>query len=137
MEEFLILLKNEHRQLLALAGEMEDLLPSASMDTVAAPTQMRVRQLLEQIIALLAVHGEKEGEALFPMLRARLPETDHWQIRMTEIQDEAIVVEARHLIDWCAGSAPPAARFREHGVRLARWLREHVLIEEERLFPRL
>jgi hypothetical protein len=31
----------------------------------------------------------------------------------------------------------PVARCRESGARLVRWMREHVLIEEERLFPRL
>jgi len=138
MQKLLIGLQEEHRQLLALARELEPLLPPASAGTITVPARTKVRRLLEQLIALLTAHGERERDELFPSLRARLPESDHWQIRMTEIQDEAIVVEARHLIDWCEESATPSvARFREHGLRLARWLHEHVLIEEERLFPRL
>lgn len=129
-------LKREHQQALALAGELEGLLPPPRAENHLAYVQ--IRQPLERLIALLSEHGKRETEFLFPVLLSRLPQTDHWQIRMLEIQDEAIGVEAHHLLDWCrAPSPPPSAQVREHGLRLVRWLREHVAVEEERLFPRL
>jgi len=138
LPELVALLKGEHQTLLALARDLETVLPAPRAKSVAVSTQPKLRQFLDRIIALLTAHGRMETEALFPALLARLPHSDHWQVRMLEIQDEAILVEAGHLRDWCAeAQAPPAARFREHGVRLERWLREHVAIEEERLFPRL
>jgi len=82
--------------------------------------------------------AKREAVRFFPALLAKLPKSDHWQIRMMEIQDEALGVETRHLPDGCTVTpAPSPARFRESGVRLIRWLREHVQIEEERLFPHL
>jgi len=135
--DLVALLKEEHQTLLALARELEAVLPSPRAKSVAVSTQPKLKQFLGRIIALLTSHGKMETQVLFPALLSRLPQSDHWQVRMLEIQDEAILVEAGHLRDWCADSSPPAARFREHGVRLVRWLREHVAIEEERLFPKL
>jgi len=136
MRELLTQLRDEHGRALALAKELEERLPPPSLKMSAAPATLKPP--LERLIALLTEHGKKESERLFPVLLSRLPDSDHWQVRMLEIQDEAIVVEAGHLLDWCkAPSTPPLATVREHGVRLVRWLREHVAIEEERLFPRL
>jgi len=134
MQELLARLKDEHGELLVLAQQLEGVLPSPSSKTVGKAAELL--WLLERISALLIEQGKKEMDRLFPALFARLPEADHWQLRMMEIQDEAIAVEARHLIDWCAGTTPDD-RFREHGLRLARWMCERVSIEEERLFPRL
>jgi hypothetical protein len=136
MRDLLLQLKREHEQALAIAKELEGFLPLPSSKDAAPSAQLP--PLLERLIVHLSEHGKKETEALFPTLLARLPKTDHWQVRMLEIQDEAIGVEARHLLDWCAlPSPPPSARVREHGLRLVRWLREHAAVEEERLFPRL
>jgi len=138
LPELIALLKEEHREALAFSHELEAVLPAPRAQVVAASTRPKLKQLLDRVINLLAAHGKREVEVLFPLLLARLPKTDHWQVRMLEIQDEAILVEAGHLRDWCAEApAPSAARFREHGVRLVRWLREHVAIEEERLFTKL
>jgi hemerythrin superfamily protein len=132
MKEFLDHLKDDHRRLLALSEELEQALAGTLTDAA------RLQQLCGQIIMLLTSHGRREVETLFPALKASLPTTDRWQIAMLEIQDEAILVEAQHLLDGCADpAAMPVARFRESGARLVRWMREHVLIEEERLFPRL
>jgi hemerythrin-like domain-containing protein len=136
MVDLLDLLRREHQQALALAGELEGFLPPQKVKNRLASAQ--IRQPLERLIALLSSHGKRETESLFPVLLSRLPRTDHWQIRMLEIQDEALGVEARHLLDWCrAPLPPPSEQVREHGLRLVRWLREHVAVEEERLFPRL
>jgi iron-sulfur cluster repair protein YtfE (RIC family) len=136
MRDLLLQLTREHEQALAIANELEGFLPLPSSKDAVPSAQLPL--LLERLIALLSEHGKKETEALFPTLLARLPKADHWQVRMLEIQDEAIGVEARHLLDWCALPSPPSsARVQEHGLRLVRWLREHVAVEEERLFPRL
>ncbi|HTP42691.1 MAG TPA: hemerythrin domain-containing protein [Nitrospiria bacterium] len=136
MRDLLIQLKREHEQVLDLARELEGFLPPPKSNNALQTAQLRMS--LERLTVLLAEHGKKETDLLFPELLSRLPKSDHWQVRMLEIQDEAIGVEARHLLDWCTTpTAPPLARVREHGVRLVRWLREHVAIEEERLFPRL
>jgi hypothetical protein len=99
MQDLLIQLKREHAQALNLARELEGVLPPPTSNTTLQPAQLRTS--LERLIALLAVHGKRETEHLFPELLSRLPKSDHWQIRILEIQDEAIGVEARHLLDWC------------------------------------
>jgi len=138
MPELVAILQEEHQRLIAFAHELETVLPAPRAKTIAASTRPKLKQLLTQVITLLTAHGKMEAEALFPALLSRLPQADHWQVRMLEIQDEAILVETGHLRDWCAEAhAAPAARLREHGVRLVRWLREHVAVEEERLFPQL
>jgi len=129
-------LMDEHRRLLALVGELEAILPDKS---ARPPDLTRFRPLLERLIELLTAHGQLEMTELFPILQKRLPENDQWQIKMLEIQDEAIFTEARHLLEWMLDHPSPAssARLREDGARLIRWAREHVGFEEERLFPRL
>ena len=137
MNKLVNLLVEEHRRLLALTKEMEEVLPPKS--SARSPDRTRLKQLLEQFIELLTTHGQLEVTELFPALEKRLPKADHWQIKMLEIQDEAILSEARHLYEWLV-EHPPAASFgkrREDGARLIRWSKEHVGFEEDRLFPRL
>jgi hemerythrin-like domain-containing protein len=136
MKELVDLLVEEHRRLLALSGELEVILPSKS---ARPPDRPRLRRLLEQFIELLTAHGQLEVTELFPALEKRLPQADHWQIKMLEIQDEAILSEARHLHEWLL-EHPAAASLgtrQEDSARLIRWTREHVGFEEERLFPPL
>ncbi|MEW6324553.1 MAG: hemerythrin domain-containing protein [Nitrospirota bacterium] len=131
-------LKEDHRQLLALAGEAEALLVLESPSMMPPPERERLRACLQRLIELLAAHGRIEEQQLFPALRLRLAEADHWQVKMIEVQDEAILTLARDLAAWSAGAAScPPEWVRESGSRLLRWLHEHVVIEEERLFPKL
>jgi hemerythrin-like domain-containing protein len=136
MKHLVNFLIEEHRRLLVLIGEMEGILPPKS---ARPPDRTRLQQLLEQFIELLTTHGRLEVTKLFPALEQRLPKADHWQIKMLEIQDEAILSEARHLHEWLQ-EHPPTASFgarREDSARLIRWAHEHVKFEEERLFPPL
>jgi len=136
MKKLVKLLVEEHRRLLVLTGELEAILPRKS---ARPPDRTRLKQLLEQFIELLTAHGRLEVTELFPALEKRLPQADHWQIKMLEIQDEAILSEARHLHEWLLEhpSTAPFEQRREDGARLIRWSKEHVGFEEERLFPRL
>ena len=136
MKRLVNLLTEEHRRLLAMTGELEMILQPKSP---RPPDRARLRQLLEQFIELLTAHGRLEVTELFPALQKRLPKADHWQIKMLEIQDEAILSEACHLHEWLL-EHPSDASFeqrREDCARLIRWSKEHVGFEEERLFPRL
>jgi hemerythrin-like domain-containing protein len=130
------LLVEEHRRLMALIEALDAIL---SPKVIPPANHTKLRQLFEQVIHLMAAHGETERKKLLPALQRRLPEADHWQIKMLEIQDEAILSEARHLHEWLVEHPPPASfeRLRKDGVRLIRWAREHIGFEEERLFPRL
>jgi len=136
MKKLVDLLVEEHRRVLALTGELEAILPPKS---ARPPDRAQLRHVLEQFIELMTTHGQLEVTELFPALEQRLPQADHWQIKMLEIQDEAILSEARHLHEWLL-EHPDTASFgtrREDGVHLIRWSKEHVGFEEERLFPRL
>jgi hemerythrin-like domain-containing protein len=136
MKQLVNLLIDEHRRLLGLIGEMEGILPPKS---TRPPDRTRLRQLLAQFIELLTTHGRLEVTKLFPALEKRLPKADHWQIKMLEIQDEAILSEASHLHEWLQ-EHPPTASFearREDSARLIRWTYEHIEFEEGRLFPPL
>ena len=136
MKKLLDLLKEEHRRLLALTGELSVILSSASD---RSDDRARLRQLLEQILELKTNHGQKEVAELFPALERVLPQDDYWQIKMLEMQEESILSEVRHLHERMAEnfSADLLKRFREDGGRVNRWMQEHVKFEEERLFPRL
>lgn len=136
MKKLVDLLVEEHRRLLALSGELEVVLPPQS---ARSPDRTRLRRLLEQFIELLTTHGQLEVTELFPALEKRLPKADHWQIKMLEIQDEAILSEARHLQEWLLEhpADDSLGKRREDSARLIRWAREHVSFEEERLFPQL
>ncbi len=136
MKKLVNLLVEEHRRLLALTGEMEAILRPKS---ARPPDRTRLKQVLEQFVELLTTHGQLEVTELFPALEKRLPKADHWQIKMLEIQDEAILSEARHLSEWLL-EHPATASFGtrlEDSARLIRWSKEHVSFEEDRLFPRL
>lgn len=137
MKKLVELLVEEHRRLLLLTVEMETILPPTS---ARPPDRARLKHLLDQFIELLTTHAQLEVTELFPALEKRLPKADHWQIKMLEIQDEAILSEARHLSEWLLehpATAPFGKQRREDGTRLIRWSREHVGFEEDRLFPRL
>ena len=131
-------LKDDHRQLLALAGEAQALLAGESPRAMPPPDHERLQMCLRQLIDLLQSHGRLEDAELFPALRRRLPEADHWQIKMVEIQDEAVLMLANDLQGWATGVSSFSPEWvQENAARLLRWLHEHVAIEEERLFPRL
>jgi len=136
IKKLLNLLKEEHRRLLTQTEELSAILSASSIRPV---DHARCGQLLQQFLELKTAHGQKEVAELFPALEQALPQTDYWQIKMLEIQEEAILSEARHLYEWMANHPASASfeRLREDGARLIRWMREHVDFEEERLFPRL
>jgi len=129
-------LMEEHRRLMALIKALDAIL---SPKSIPPADHTKLRQLFEQVIELMVTHGELERVKLLPALQRCLPEVDHWQIKMLEIQDEAILSEARHLHEWLVEHPFPASfeRLQKDGVRLIRWAREHIGFEEERLFPRL
>lgn len=140
MQTLLNRLEQEHHQLQEMAEEIGRIFAGdvAAMAQVA-PDRQRLVAALRDMMELLQSHEQQEKLALFPILQRMLPKDDHWQIKMMEIQSEAIISEATHLHDWAMGSAPAlsTARLRETMARLLRWLREHVVMEEERFFSKL
>ena len=132
------ILKEEHRQLLSEVGELERIVTGLT-NRLSPTVQEELKELLQRFIQLLSSHIEGEASNFFPNLKARLPETDHWQLAMLETQYEMLLSEAQHLHELVSGvpSSIPVDRLKEGGVHLVRWLREHVMIEEERLFPKL
>lgn len=136
--DFIDTLKEDHRRLLIQVGELEKMLTGLT-DPISAAARNGIRELLQRCIELLKSHDEREKAELFPVLRSRLPESDEWQVGMIEIEDEMILREAQHLYELASdvSSSVPVARLKEGGARVIRWLRVHVKVEEERLFPRL
>ena len=136
MIELVNLLKEDHRRLLTLAGQLEAILSAKS---VSPSDRLQLRHLLEQFIELMTTHGQTETQQLYPALQTCLLEVDHWQIKMLEPGDEAILSEACHLLEWLVDN-PEVTSFGQRqidGARLIRWAREHIGFEEQRLFPRL
>jgi len=129
-------LEGDHRRLLTLAGQLEAILSTKSVNPSDC---QRLQHLLEQFTELMTTHGQTETRELCPALQKCLPEVDHWQIKLLEPGDEAILCEARHLLEWLEDN-PAATSFGQlqmDGARLIRWAREHIGFEEQRLFPRL
>jgi hypothetical protein len=58
---------------------------------------------------------------------------------MTETQDEMLLQEVRHLHELVSGlpSSVSVEQLKRSMAYLVQWLREHVRIEEEDLFPKL
>lgn len=128
----------DHQRLLVVAKGLEGTLPELT-DSLNPTALDKLRRQLQQLIELLSSHGERERNGLFPVLRNRLPRADYWQIGMTESQDEMLLNEIRHLHELV--SNPPLSvsvdQLRKNVTHFIRWLREHVRIEEEDLFPKL
>jgi len=138
MREILERLTAEHRQLLTQAEAIGSALSAHHAFENTPAARRRVHHLLQPFIERLKGHAESELKELFPVLRDRLPHADEWQVRMLEIQDEALLALAHDLLDWSANhSTLPVTQVQEKAARLIRWMEEHVTIEEERLFPRL
>jgi hemerythrin-like domain-containing protein len=129
-------LLKEHRQLIALTGEMETMIRDLN-DPVSPVVEGKFRGLIDPLIELLIAHDELERRELFPILQERIPEANQWQVRMVEVQDEMILAEARHFQEHFSGSPSPASaeRIKKKGAQLFRWIREHVAVEEQNLFP--
>jgi hemerythrin-like domain-containing protein len=129
-------LLKEHRRLIAMTGEMETMIKGLK-DPVGRVVQGRFRGLIDRLIELLKVHDELEKRELFPILQNRIPEGNLWQVGMMGVQDEMILAEARHFQELFPGSPSPASaeRIRESGAHLVRWIREHIAVEEQNLFP--
>jgi hemerythrin superfamily protein len=131
-------LKKDHRWLLQLAAALEQAVSAEFTHPGTSAARWEIQELLAQLIELLNAHGQKEEVEFFPTLRARLPESDRWQLKMVEVQDEAILMLANDLYGWSTGASSfPPEWVQENSARLLRWLQEHVVVEEERLFPRL
>lgn len=131
-------LKVDHRRLLIQVEELEKILTGLT-DPLSTAARNGIRQPLQRCIELLKSHDEREKAELFPLLRSHLPENDEWQVGMMEIEDEMILREVRSLHDLAsdASSSLPIEELKKSGTRLIRWVRTHVKVEEERLFPRL
>jgi hemerythrin-like domain-containing protein len=129
-------IKEGHRKLLAQAGELEGILTGLG-GSFGPTAQEEFRQLLRRFIELLASHSKLETTEFFPMLQGHLSEANRWQVRMVEIQDEVILRQACQLYELSSGvsSSVPVERLKEDGTYLVRWVREHVMVEEEHLFP--
>lgn len=128
-------LVDEHRRLNAMTGEIAKMITGLK-DPVSQVFQEKFRGFIDPLIELLEVHGELETRELFPILQKRVPEADQWQVRMLEVQDEMILAEARHFQELFAGapSSVSAERIHESGAHLVRWIREHIMMEEQNLF---
>ena len=128
-------LVEEHRRLIALTDEMENMIKGLK-DPVSPVVQGKFRGLIDPLIELLKVHDELERRELFPILQKRIPEANQWQVRMVEVQDEMILAEARHFQELFAGapSSVSVERIRESGAHLVRWIGEHIVMEEQNLF---
>jgi hemerythrin-like domain-containing protein len=126
---------DEHRRLNALIGEMEGMITGLK-DPVSQAVQEKFRGLIDPLIELLEIHGELETRELFPILQKRIQEANQWQIRMVEVQDEMILAEARHFQELFAGAplSVSAERIHESGAHIVRWIREHIVMEEQNLF---
>jgi iron-sulfur cluster repair protein YtfE (RIC family) len=134
-------LQQEHRTLLEIGDELGALAADSDIGSSGQRDlrKPRLREILARMLELFNVHERKEVQELFPALLRVLPEEDHWQIKMIEIQSEAIAVEATHLLARASDAAPALrdTQLQETVARLLRWLREHAMMEEERLFPKL
>ena len=131
-------LKEDHQRLLIQVEELDKIL-KRRIGSFSPATQEELQELLQRFIQLLLSHIEGEKTKFFPNLLSRLPEADRWQVRMVEVQYEMLLSEARHLSEFVSGvpSSILVKQLKESVTRLARWMREHVTIEEERLFPKL
>jgi len=128
----------EHRRLNAMMEEMEPMLTGLK-EPVSPVFQEKFRGLINSLTELLVVHGDLEARELVPVLKKRIPESEQWQIRMVEVQDEMILSEARHLQEIFVGTSTSvsAGRIKEGGAHLVRWIREHIMIEENNLFTKI
>jgi hemerythrin-like domain-containing protein len=128
-------LVDDHRRLDAMIGEMEKTIKGLK-NPVSPVIQEKFRGLIDPLTELLMAHDELETRELFPILQKRVPKADQWQIRMVEVQDEMILAEARHFQELFTGapSSASAERIRVSGAHLVRWIREHIMIEEQNLF---
>jgi hemerythrin-like domain-containing protein len=137
-KEFLEGLKEEHRNLLRYVEEVEGVL-TGLRNSFSPAIRKKLGKVLEELIELLQSHIEREKTEVFQALRRRLPETDHWQVNMMEINYEMILDEARHFQGLFSegSSSMSIEQVRESGMHLIRWVREHATIEEQSLFPKL
>lgn len=128
----------DHQRFLVLAKELEGIL-SELTDSITPSVLEGLRKRFQQIIELLSSHVERKRNELFPVLRDRLPKANYWLMEMTEPQDEMLLNEVRQLHDLVSGLPSPisAEQLKKSVAQLNRWLREHVMIEEEHLFTRL
>ena len=96
-------------------------------------------ETLDRIRTIVKSHGELETAKLFPALREATREDSDWQLGMTEMQDELILKEVGRLCDLVSrtpmGISLP--ELKESATHLARWITEHVTIEEKFLFPKI
>lgn len=138
MTELIERLVEEHSRLNAMTVEMETLMKDLK-DPVSADVEEKFRGIINPLVELLRAHDELERRELFPHLQTQIPEANQWQIRMVEVQDELILAEARHFQDQFSVSPTPASagRIRQMGAHLVRWIREHIEVEENNLFPML
>lgn len=134
---FLDELKEDHSRLLAEVRKLEEIL-NPMKAPLNPPARERFLEFLKNLTDLLEAHVELESNQFFSRLRSVLPEKDQWQLRMMEVQDEMILNQVKRLYEM-ASAAPhciSVTQLKDSGMHLTRWIREHIIIEEEHLFPK-
>ena len=130
-------LKEDHQQFLSQVSELEAILDGLK-DSLSPIAQANLQKILQHLIEGLQSHGEVEKNELFTHVRDHMPEDEKWRVAMIETHDEMIldVAQNLHLLISDACASIPVERLKESGIHLIRWIKEHVVIEEEHFFPR-
>ncbi|GAA2080241.1 hemerythrin domain-containing protein [Streptomyces albiaxialis] len=120
-QDVLELLVGDHRETERMFAAFE-----ASRDPV------RRRELVDLVVAGLERHSAAEEEHLYPVVRRVLPDGD--EIAARELAEHA---EVGRTIDALDGADPTDTAFARDVATLMRQVQEHVVEEENEVFPRL
>ena len=119
----IVLLKNDHKEILKTFKDFEKLGPDA---------HVRKGQLVDRMIELLTVHTYIENEVMYPRVRELLPELED---DVLESYEEHHVADV--LVMELAGMKPDAERFTAKTTVLIENVRHHIEEEEQEWFPQV
>lgn len=119
----IVLLKNDHKEILKTFKAFEKLGPNA---------HVRKGQLVDKMIELLTVHTYLENEVMYPRVRELLPEVED---DVLESYEEHHVADV--LVMELVAMKPDAERFTAKTTVLIENVRHHIEEEEDEWFPKV
>jgi hemerythrin superfamily protein len=128
--DVIALLRQDHRDVERLFASLEA--QRSAMATRDAELLENRRSLVDRVIVELVQHSVAEEQYLYPAVRTHLPDGD--EIADRELSDHAAAERTMKALD---SLSPDNVEFDSLVHQLMSEVRQHVVDEEQQLFPRL
>ncbi len=127
----------EHQELTQLLNELTDELRALPLAREASERFERIQNLCREVAKTVQTHQLEEEEIIYPALEEHLGGLDATLERMRQEHDEGEAAQRAFVqgVEALAKGSMNRQRVVQSGTNYIRWVRQHLLDENGRLFP--